>query len=71
MRMRFHEWWSRALVPGQHYVEVTDSEEQMCDKVRAPLGAAHPAHVFKPAGQGCQGRLGCATCLHSAATVPT
>lgn len=35
MRMRFQEWWSRALVPGQHYVEVTDSEEEMCDKVRA------------------------------------
>lgn len=34
MRMRFHEWWSRSLVPGQHFVEVTDSEEEMCDKVR-------------------------------------
>ena len=31
---RFHEWWSRALVPGQHYVRVTHEEDHICEQAR-------------------------------------
>lgn len=46
MRMRFHEWWSRSLVPGQHYVEVTDNEAEMCDKVRWGRGCLLGLHAL-------------------------
>lgn len=35
LRMQYHEWWSRALVPGQHFVEVTHEEDHVCEQVGA------------------------------------
>lgn len=41
--MQFHEWWSRGLVPGQHYVRVTHEEDHVCEQARPA------AHLHAPA----------------------
>ncbi len=32
VRMHYYEWWSRALKPGVHFVEV-DEGDAMCDDI--------------------------------------
>ena len=36
--LEYHEWWSRALQPGVHYVEATTQEDEICDRVRWMCG---------------------------------
>ena len=36
-RMTYYEWWSRALTPGVHFVEVSDGPG-MCADVVAKVG---------------------------------
>lgn len=33
-RLQYWEWWTRALVPGEHYVEVSGEEAGICDEAR-------------------------------------
>lgn len=35
--MEYWEWWSRALVPGEHYVRLTNEEDHICNETAAAL----------------------------------
>lgn len=34
LHMEFHEWWSRALQAGTHFVDVANDGQAVCDQVR-------------------------------------
>eukprot|EP00887_Chlorella_sp_A99_P001327 scaffold14.g1327.t1 len=50
---RFYEFWTRALQPGVHYVEVSDDPERMCAEVAAALRAMN-ARLDGAAGGGAE-----------------
>lgn len=44
VRMHYYEWWSRALKPGVHFVEVSEGED-LCEDILSkvePLPSAAP-----------------------------
>jgi Glycosyl transferase family 90 len=39
LKMRYYEWWSRALIPGVHYIEISDGDD-LCDDIVAKARVA-------------------------------
>lgn len=39
VRMHYYEWWSRALKPGVHFVEVSEGDD-LCEDILAKVGPA-------------------------------
>jgi Glycosyl transferase family 90 len=43
--LRYYEWWTRALKPGVHYVEVSDGDD-LCDDIVAKVRLHDRQQVF-------------------------
>ena len=48
VRMHYYEWWSRALKPGVHFVEVIEGEAMCDDIVRKVADLCCSRHVPDP-----------------------